>query len=525
MSARAEVVPITAPGGVSAAHGALVVGVGAATGLAVVAGNGNPLLALAPVVMASGAWILARAPLRWSASVLLLLLLAVDDTGETYGHWRTPLAVLGDMMQGRLDEVVHLPGLAVTGMELFLAFLLVVRIHRRITGESVDDVGQVRAAGVLRDFLVLYVAGVLFSEMLGLARGLPLAPWKLRNLLHPILLALLFLAAYRGPRDHALLGRLVVLSACVRAVLAVIVQRIAIQETGGKWATATSHGDSILFAVATLIVAADLLERPDRRRLLRAALVLPILLVGALENGRRIVWVMIGLTVVFVYLVSPMRRWKRSVTRVLLVIGPVLLLYFAVGWNRGGRIFGPVQTARSLVDTSRDRSAYWREVEMFNIALSMRVRPLLGLGLGGEYSEFMPNDNIADAYPEYRQWPHNTVLGLLLLMGLFAFTATWVLLPLVVFFSVRSFRMAADPEHRVAAIGCLGAVIACLVMAYGDTGAHYPQYKVLAALAIAVSAKLAVATGAWSARAPLGERYPTSSSRKRSNPAPMAVQE
>ena len=53
----------------------------------------------------------------------------------------------------------------------------------------------------------------------------------------------------------------------------------------------------------------------------------------------------------------------------------------------------------------------------------------------------------------------------------------------------------------MAAYGALSAVAACLVMAYGDTGAHYLQFKVFAALAVAVAARLAVATGAWPSRA------------------------
>jgi hypothetical protein len=43
----------------------------------------------------------------------------------------------------------------------------------------------------------------------------------------------------------------------------------------------------------------------------------------------------------------------------------------------------------------------------------------------------------------------------------------------------------------------VGAAVACLVLAWGDTGAHFPQYKIFVALAVAVSARLSVATGAW----------------------------
>jgi O-antigen ligase len=293
----------------------------------------------------------------------------------------------------------------------------------------------------------------------------------------------------------------VVLAACVRGAQAFVVQRIAVAETGGKWETATSHGDSVLFAVAAFLLVVDCLERPARARLARTAALLPIVLVGAMENNRRLVWVMLGLMLLVAYLVAPMRGWKRAVTRLVAMALPAALLYVGVGWNRGERIFSPVQTLRSVADTSANRSAYWREVEAWNIAMSTRFRPILGMGLGGEYTEFILNDDISDAYKEYREWPHNSVLGLLMLMGVLAFTAHWLLLPLVAFLAVRALRRARDPEDRVAAFACLGAVAACLVMAYGDTGAHYAQHKTFVALAVAVAAKLAVSTGAWPARA------------------------
>jgi hypothetical protein len=480
-------------------HYGLLVGVGAVTAVVVGAGPQEPLLALMPVAVVAGLWLVTRAPLVATVSVLLTALLAIDDHGDTFGQWRSPLAIVGDTLHFRIDAVLGVPGLAVTGMEIAALGLLVVWLQRRMTPRR-DQAEPVPAASVLEQFLLIYLAAVAISEMVGLARGLSAVPWKLRNLLHPVLLTLLFLVAYRRPRDDRLIGRIVVFAACARAVQAVIVQREAISLTGGPFVHATSHGDSVLFAVAAYILIVDLLEQPSRRRLVRAALLIPIIVMGAVENDRRLVWVMFGMMIAAAYVVSPMKRWKRSLTRLFLAGIPLLILYAAVGWNSSSRVFAPVRTFRGVSDSSVDRSAYWRDVETWNIATSMKESPILGLGLGGEYTEYMANDDISQAYKEYREWPHNTVLGLLLLMGLIPFTATWALIPLVIFFAVRSYRMAATANDRVAALGCLGAAMACLVLAWGDTGAHFPQYKIFVALAVALSARLAVATGAWPTR-------------------------
>lgn len=480
-------------------YGALVGCVALATVAAVLAGGG-PLFAIVPAALAAAAYGLVKAPLRWSASALLVLMLAVDDTNETSGQWRTPFAVLGDLVHNRLDLVTGVPGLSVTGMEALVLLLLLVSLHRRMTGAGVDAPNRVPAPDVMAGLLLASVAAVAFAVANGMLHGQAPAPWKIRNLLHPVLLFLLFDRAFRGPIDHALLGRIVVFSALARAVVALIVQRIAVAETGGRFLTATSHGDSVLFAAGAYLLIADLLERGDGRRLLRAALLLPVLLVAMHQNGRRLVWVMLALMGGVTYLMAPMRGWKRLLTRTALVAFPVIALYVGLGWNREGRIFGPVRTLRGVVDTSYDHSAYWREVENWNIAVSMRERTLLGLGLGGRYTEHMFNDDISSEYPEYREWPHNTVLGLLLLLGPFGFAAVWSPFAAALFFAFRAHRVASEKAHRVAAMACVGSVVACHVLAYGDTGAHYPQYKVFIALALAMAGKLAVATGAWPGR-------------------------
>jgi O-antigen ligase len=196
----------------------------------------------------------------------------------------------------------------------------------------------------------------------------------------------------------------------------------------------------------------------------------------------------------------PARAWKRRLARRALLAAPVVLLYVAVGWDRGGRLFAPVQTLRTLTDPGVDSSTRWREIENWNLAVSMRAHPVLGLGLGGEYVEVARNDDISTVFAEYRAWPHNSVLALLLFAGPLGFTALWAVLPLVLFLAARAYPRSRSADDRVAALACIATAIGCAVLAFGDTGAHFVQYRVLLGVAVAVSGKLAVATGAWPAR-------------------------
>jgi O-antigen ligase len=469
---------------------AALVGMRVVVGAATVAGatSARPTMSLAPVALCVLAFVIARIPLHVAAAGFVALILIPDSNFDEVGDWRTPLAFVGDLVGHGF------------GLEAIALALIGVAMARSLPSPGAADEVRVPSASALGPFLALYVAGVVVADLIGVVNGLPPAPWKIRILLEPILLVVLFSAAFRGPADHELLGRVVVSAACARAALAVVVQRIAIAHTGGKYAYATSHGDSILFSVGLFLVLADLAVRPSRRRFLRNGALAAVILVGAIENDRRAFWAMVVVTLLAAFVLGPKDRWKRAVTRSLRVILPVAALYVGLGWGSGSAIFAPVRTFRGMLDTKASRSSYWREVENWNIAVSLRKAPVAGLGLGGEYTEEMPNDDISSFYPEYRQWPHNGVLGLLLLMGPLGLTSVTALLGLAFFLATRSLRLASTPELQVAAFGCHAAVIACLVLAWSDLGLGFPQYRVFAALAVTVSAKLAVATGAWPAR-------------------------
>ncbi len=476
----------------------LVGGVGAATVAGVVLGGGSPALALGPVLAVAAAYVLVKAPVRTSTSVLLFVLLALEVNTDAGGMWHTPLSALGDLLTDNLEVTLRMPGVKLSGVDVVVLVLLGVCALRKLAGSDIGSAGQVQTAAMMRGAVLLYVASVAWAFGNGLATGGTLAIWQLRRLLHVPFFFAVFAVAFRGPADHALLGRIVVAAACVKAALAVAVQRIAIAETGGKLAYATNHGDSILLSLAILIVLVDLVQRPRRgARLAQAVVLLALLLVGSRENGRRLVWVQLAMSVGVVYLLSPPARWKRTIARAVVVGSPVALLYFAAGWNSSSGVFAPVQTLRSVVDGSTDRSTLWRDVENWNICMSLRERPFLGIGLGKEYTEHTENADISVFYSDYRFWPHNSTLGLLLFTGIAGYTGISVLLAAVVFLGARSLRLASRPIDRTAALCCIGAVVICMSQSYGDLGASFTQYRVLLGLAAAVAGKLAVATGAW----------------------------
>ena len=83
--------------------------------------------------------------------------------------------------------------------------------------------------------------------------------------------------------------------------------------------------------------------------------------------------------------------------------------------------------------------------------------------------------------------------------GLLGFAAVWSVLVVVVYFAARAHRLATDPTQRAAALASIAAIVCYSVQAYGDIGLQSWTGSFLLGAAIAVSGKLAVLSGAWSA--------------------------
>ena len=480
---------------------ALLLGVGGLTAAAAALARGSPVVAAVPVLLAGLAFVVCTVPLRWSVTGLMFLSLTLDLSSDAMGKWHSPLAVLGDLLRENLDKVFPGSGLKLSGLETATLLLYGVALWRRAVGDDKDTRGQEQTAGVLRGACLVYLAGLAYAVAVGLATGgvMKFAIVQVRPLLMVPALYLLFHLAYRGQRDHETLGRLVIAAACVKAVLAAWVDRfVAPFAMMRKWEYSTNHGDSILFAVAILILVTGVLERPDRRRLARAALFLPVIAWGVYHNHRRLAYVDMVIAGMAIYAISPWAGWKRKVTFATVVAAPVLALYLAVGWaNPGSAVFAPVRMLRTVSDAKVDRSTLYREVENYNLVRSIEEAPVLGRGFGHPFSEYIVGDSIARIFELYAYEPHNAVLGLLLYGGLFGFTCMWSIFAVGILLAVRAFRRAAVPEDRSAALVAMSALIVCAVQTWGDHGQFYQQWGIFMAMALVVAGKLAVRTGAW----------------------------
>ena len=151
---------------------------------------------------------------------------------------------------------------------------------------------------------------------------------------------------------------------------------------------ATAHADSLLFADACLVLIALLLERVKIKAW--AAFLLPLFAIGMISNNRRLVWVQVIAVLLTVFIVSKDNPVKRFIRRFLVVAAPIVAIYVLAGWNSmAGMTFKPVRILRSVVDAKSDGSSFWRELENFNLIVTLRNNPILGTGYGHPYPEYV----------------------------------------------------------------------------------------------------------------------------------------
>ena len=383
-------------------------------------------------------------------------------------------------------------------MAVILGYLLLVHLHRRLSGSRIDDYGFVGVARPILWGISCSLLTVLALCAYGYVRGGDLQMAKVQVQTYVLLLVLSYLlsAALRGMRDFRILAVIVIAAACSKALLALYVVNTVTMGTGPVEVFATSHGDSLVFACAFTLVAVRFAEKPSLRNVLACVLLLPLLVGGLLANNRRIAWAEIGAAGIMFFILSRPSRFKRFAVHGLLLALPVIIAYIGVGWSSSAKIFAPVRTLRSMQDAEVDRSTLFRDLENFNLLRSMRANPWIGSGLGHPFSQIIQTDDIS-FFKEYRYMPHNSILGLLGFVGVFGFTGLFMALSVSVLLAARSYHSARAPDERTAAVVVIAMVLIYEIQCWGDIGFSEGRSIFLVGAAIAVAGQLAVSTGAW----------------------------
>jgi len=450
----------------------------------------------------------SRVPIRNSLMVLMFLVLVLPNPAEgitTSKDWTPPFMAFGAVLLDHLNTFDRSVGVldfcSFSGMDICLVSLGLIAWYRKSTGSTIDSAGRIPTPRPLIQLAYLSLAATAFTWLYGMITGgdFKNSLWQLNAVMYCPIVFFLFQYAIRGPVDHKAFAKVLLSAAVYKALLAYWVWQ-NIPGPVDEWthiasrvAYATSHADSILFADATLLLIALLLEREKIK--LWAAILLPIYALGMVANNRRLVWVQVILVLVTVYLVSKDNPVKRFIRKAIKLGSPAIALYTILGWSSNSTIFKPVRTIRSVVDAKSDNSSYWRELENFNLVLQMREGQILGIGYGHPYHEFVAMPAVDYTLEHFV--PHNSILGLWAFCGLVGYAGLTMFWAGGVYFAMRAYAASKSGPDRAAALVSFGAVLVWLMMCFGDLGLNLWDGVFTVAPAFAIAGKLAVAAGEW----------------------------
>ncbi len=476
-----------------------------ATAVAIV--GGSPALFAAPVVGVAALWALWKLPTRVTALGLITLMWMADYIPEIpqSGLLQSPLYPVGEFLFYNLSTTTGVAFLRLPGLDLMVVVLLGIGIWRRAIRARVDP-PTTPSVRVLSMLLLAQGAMVVLLDVWGTATGGDFneSLWQLRQLLMMPLMTFLFLHAIGGSHaDLRAIGRLAVVAAVWKALVGIYLIWFIARPMGKVLEFTTSHSDTLLFVPLLAMQLALFFEKPTALTWRHALKWMPIVIYGMVLNDRRLAYVSLAGVFICFMLMQPKNKLKRSLSRFLIVTSPIIALYVAAGWNSTSPVFGGAQLVKSLIKGDQAQAgADYRDIENFDVLYTWSENALIPLGFGHKFEEPVKLPDISFIMPTYQYHPHDQMLWMWTIGGIFGFTVIFAPLVAGVFLAARVFRKAAHPLDRVAALTVIAMIIAHLNQVYGDMGTRTYFGSMGCALALAVISKLAVRTGAWTSSVP-----------------------
>jgi hypothetical protein len=420
------------------------------------------------------------APVNITGRCLLLAGIFIEppDMVPGSGYWISPLDAINETFYGSLKNVTGIPGLSVP-LCFVCAGILYYRA-RRVPRYRDNPLPPVPAVKSLRYFVFALAA----IEAYGVIRGGQFGPsfFQILHLMTRPLVAMALLYAIRGEEDVRAYGTIIVVVACARGLLVAWVYFIVCMPQGIAPEYATTHGDSVIFDAAVLVVVANHISVRTKRSLWRMLIVSVYMLAAITMNNRRLAFVGLGGGIVGMLLWLPPSPTKKRVMRSVVYLVPVFIGYVLYGADQKGPLYGPARLVLSVL-SQEDTSSDSRNIENDNLVATLEEHPLTGTGFGWEYKEVVRLYDISEFFPLYRYIAHNTVLWLVSIGGAVGFFFLWRTYATAAFFSARGYLLALSDNDRAGALAGIGIVVVCIASDWGDQGlVSYPSLVIFGAV-------------------------------------------
>ncbi len=400
-------------------------------------------------------------------------------------------------------------GLTIKPLEIMLFIVLLVvivnqmvgRTRARPTQDDLDGADPEERPGLDPFLIAVLVLGfaVIGGVVWGLSRGGNVVA-ALLEAVAMVYIPMIFIAA----------RMLFTTVAHYRRVLIAIVIAIMIESIHALWVLPRlrldySEGTSPLAHTAALqinmlflaLVATIVLRRKAAGAIalltIASAPTLGIYIIA--QRRSAIVAMLLGVLLLGVILHQVDRRRFKILAPIVIVAG---VLYTGAFWNADGGVGIGAQTIRNIVapdskSYSDANSDLYRDIETFNLQVTIRSSPILGLGYGQDFLQPIPLPRIAN-FIFATISPHNAVLGLWFKAGLAGVLSYIFLISAGLAQGLRSILDVHDPRDRVVLFVFVANLPMTLVITFVEIAFDAPTTSVLGlSLALAATAPRLVA--------------------------------
>jgi hypothetical protein len=431
-------------------------------------------------------YIFLKQPVHIAARVLLLLGLVLEGPEERAGngYWVPPFAPANRILLSGINKWTSIPGIS---FSLFTVLCIVLLVRAR----KLRWTRGVHPSVECRNAMYLYFLGIAVSVVWGLARGGKGQPifWQLIYPITAAIAALAFIWAIRGKQDLRALGTVIVVVALTKAFLVVWVYQIVCRPLNIKPFYATTHSDSVNFASGFAVLLIRSFEERSKVSIRNLLLLAPILVIAVYMNNRRLAFVSMGASLLLSILMMKSGKVKQRIIVGALTLSPLVAGYFLAGASSNSPFFA-LAKAFSTVTSSSDSSSETRDIENYNLYITLKHAPLAGTGFGNEYEESVVADDISGGHPLYRYIPHNSVLWLVSVGGILVFPLIWLPNSMLAFLAYRAYRNAPSPTERAAGLTSACMLFIYMFQAWGDMGVDAYTPGVIFAVAYAVAGRI-----------------------------------
>lgn len=447
---------------------------------------GSELLVFFLVWLPALVYLFVKQPTHIIARVLLLLGLVLEGPEERAGngYWEPPFAPISKVVLGGLNKWLGLPGASIP---LYLVLCLILLFMARKAHRSRSERPTVES----RKAVHVHLIGIGVAMVWGLLRGGQIQPmvWQV---LYPISVAFITLAmlwSVRGKQDLRAIGTIIIVVALTKAAQVAWVYFVICSPLNVKPFYATTHSDSVNFAAAFAVLVTRAFEDRSKAAIRVLAILTPILLITVYMNNRRLAFLAMGISLLIAGIFLKSKKIKRKLVIAAIVLSPFATAYLVIGASSSHPIFA-LAKAVSSVSSSSDSSSETRDIENYNLHVTLKRAMIAGIGFGNEYDEFVRAYDISKGHALYLYIPHNTVLWLVAVGGFLVFHLIWLPYAMLAYLAFRSYRLASSPVERAASLSCVCILVIFLLQAWGDMGITAYTPGVLFAVAYAVAARL-----------------------------------